>query len=189
MPLSGPQAEALHRAILDAFSQPELEQLLRHKLNQRLDEIAARGSLSETAHAVVDWADRRGRIPGLVVAILEERPNKPLVLAAVRELLSAPPAPAVAAQGPVLLTEDESRICTLDQMLRNPTLGRFRTITTLASAIDDNTEGHSLTRSLLRTMGARRNTRGKDLWTMAKYWEKNATGEWVLRAGVEPGTI
>ncbi len=73
-PTDGSKLQNIHEALLDAFQQAELEQLLSFKMNQRLADIAS-GNYSEIVFKVVGWARSRGRLGELVEHAKAERPG------------------------------------------------------------------------------------------------------------------
>jgi hypothetical protein len=77
---------------------------------------------------------------------------------------------------------------TLDSMLRNPKW-RFRTIERLARAIDDTSPDYAVTKELLKSIGARRNTGEVDSWTVEKHWVDDGSGGHVLKPGLAPSDI
>lgn len=77
MNLSGQQLESLHDAILDGFSKQDLAQLLRFKLNERLEVISDGDNLSETVFALIRWAESRGRLAELIREANLARPHQP----------------------------------------------------------------------------------------------------------------
>lgn len=90
--LTGDQLERLHAALLDAFSRAELAQLARLALDQNLDAIAGPGSLSEAISALIQWAERHGRMGDLAAAAARGRPQSRALAALAAALGGAPPA-------------------------------------------------------------------------------------------------
>lgn len=84
VPLDGAQVGALHEALLDAFTIPELKRLLLFELSADLDQIAPedRGDARETAYAVVRWAVRKQDIGllNLLAAALKANPRNPSLI-------------------------------------------------------------------------------------------------------------
>jgi len=71
-------AERLHRVTRDAYDRDSLEQLLKFRLGQRLDQITPAGSPFDTVvFQLILWADRDGRLLELAQAVAEGRPGRP----------------------------------------------------------------------------------------------------------------
>ena len=73
----GDKLDALHGALVDAFTPEDLERLASFRLSVRLDEIAKPGNLSDTVFALLDWAIRYGRLKDLLDGALLENPDNP----------------------------------------------------------------------------------------------------------------
>ncbi len=58
----------LHKAICDCYDLPELEQMVRFGLEQRLDELTKEAGLREIVFALIEWAARDGRVGELCSA-------------------------------------------------------------------------------------------------------------------------
>jgi hypothetical protein len=71
------QFERLHTLITEAFSYPELERLLRFRLDVRLEPITTLGPIDRTVFELLKWAESRGRLRELVLALAEARPDRP----------------------------------------------------------------------------------------------------------------
>ncbi|MFN8469043.1 MAG: effector-associated domain EAD1-containing protein [Caldilineaceae bacterium] len=84
VPLNGAHVGALHEALLDAFTVPELKHLLVFELSMDLDQIAPeeRGDARETVYAVVRWAIRQKEIGvlGLLAAAFKTNPGNPSLM-------------------------------------------------------------------------------------------------------------
>jgi hypothetical protein len=97
-PLSGKQVKQLQQALLSGFSFAELSQLVKMELNEQLDAIVPSGSsLSGAMFELVLWAERGGRTPELIKAVMAARPNSPAVAALAGFLgptATVPPPPA-----------------------------------------------------------------------------------------------
>lgn len=65
----------LHAAIVAAFSEAELKQLLADTFGVRLESVAQSGTMPEMALEVVQWAVRNNAMARLVQAIVKARPN------------------------------------------------------------------------------------------------------------------
>jgi hypothetical protein len=93
------QMQRLHEAILSAFNEAELRELVRFDLEQDLDGIVASGAFHKVVFDLLTWAERQGRTPALVAAIRKARPANAQVQAIAKELLveqtaePVPPAP------------------------------------------------------------------------------------------------
>jgi hypothetical protein len=109
MPLTGDQARQLHDAILSAFSRSDLEQLIRHELNEGLDAIAGSGPLSEVVFELILWADQRGRTEELIRAVQRARPVNPEIQSAAAVLLASLEVSTPHA-GPVATPQSANRI-------------------------------------------------------------------------------
>jgi hypothetical protein len=75
MALPGPLAQELHRILLDAFGQAELEQLVHFHLDIRLAVIAGGSNLSEVAYNLILATERLGRTEDLIAAVARSRPE------------------------------------------------------------------------------------------------------------------
>src|SRR6476660_2729862 len=76
MAMTGLQVKKLHHAILSGFSGSDLEQMMRLEMDERLDNIVPRDRpLNEIVFELIQWADQRGRINDLILAIQLARPN------------------------------------------------------------------------------------------------------------------
>jgi len=77
MELDGQIVEELQKAILGAFTAPELTRLVRTDLNENLDAISNSNNFTEVVFDLITWADRRGRIGELVAALQRQNPTNP----------------------------------------------------------------------------------------------------------------
>ena len=67
MALTGMEIEEICLALRSAFpSRSSLEQMVRFKLDKRLDEIVGNGAMQDVIFALVTWAEAQGRIPELL---------------------------------------------------------------------------------------------------------------------------
>jgi hypothetical protein len=100
--LTSAQIERLQTALLDAFDQAELAQLVRLELDQNLEAIAAGAALEEIAFNLIQWAERHARTGDLVRGAQRRRPHSRTLQALADELGNAAgePAPGPAAQPP-----------------------------------------------------------------------------------------
>jgi hypothetical protein len=124
------QLQKLQAAILSGFSGPDLEQLVRFEMDERLDALVSAGPLRDVAFNLIEWAERVGRVDDLVRALGRARPNNREVQAVVAELLP-PAAPAAPGSGPASL--DGPRRA----RLRAALLDQFPTRSGLAMLVDD----------------------------------------------------
>jgi hypothetical protein len=82
----------------------------------------------------------------------------------------------------------------LDEMLRNPRHA-FRKLRTLARVFGDDSPNLAVTKTILRSMGARRSLGEADVWIKEDNWVKgddgrvhrNAKGMYVLKKDIRPG--
>jgi hypothetical protein len=84
MTLPGPLAAEFHVALLDAYSEDELAQVVHFALDARLPQVAGGSNFAAVAHNLLLWAERQGRTGELVEAVGLSRPLNP----AVREFLA-----------------------------------------------------------------------------------------------------
>jgi hypothetical protein len=89
MSLDGDQAQKLHDAIVSGFDRPNLEQLVRFGLNERLDRISPDSRLDTVVFNLIQWADQEGRTAELIQAVQRARPNVPEIQAIAEALLAA----------------------------------------------------------------------------------------------------
>ncbi len=66
--MDGPEIEEIRQAILDAYDENGLEQMLRFRLNVRLAQITGNHEFSHRVFQVVEWADRSSRMTELIEA-------------------------------------------------------------------------------------------------------------------------
>lgn len=98
MPLRGEQSKRLHRALMSAFPRrTDLAQMVRFRLDENLETIAAGGSLSDLTFGLITWAEAAGRTQELVAGALAEQPRNPDMQSFAAELgLATSAAPIVA---------------------------------------------------------------------------------------------
>lgn len=65
-PLSGAQLGELHAALLGTFTPDSLRQMVAFHLDESLDAIAGGPNFSAVVFALLDWAQRHGRLPELL---------------------------------------------------------------------------------------------------------------------------
>jgi hypothetical protein len=130
MPLSGDQARKLHAAILSGFSGPDLEQVLRFDLNERLDNITGSGPLSAVVMNLITWAEQNGKTDDLVRAVQRARPNNNEIQAAAKSILSPTPS-AVPKPGATKLDGTQR------SRMRSALIDQFPTRPDLAMLVDE----------------------------------------------------
>lgn len=86
--LSGQQKEQLQQAIVDAFDQEELKELLDFRLDLKLDHIAPGAGFDTVVFDVIQKAEREGWTADLLRAIAAKRPNRPDLRSLVARLLT-----------------------------------------------------------------------------------------------------
>lgn len=76
MEFTGKQLKKIHAAFCKSFvSRQQLAQFLRYELNERLDEIASSGNLSEILFDLICWAEVNGKVGEILQAAKREYPN------------------------------------------------------------------------------------------------------------------
>jgi hypothetical protein len=75
MDLTGEQRMELQNALCDAFSGGEFEQLVRHRLDDVLGNVAKPGPLRQVVFEVISAYERLGIIEKLIQAVIRERPD------------------------------------------------------------------------------------------------------------------
>ncbi len=86
--LSGSQTERLYKAILTGFNPDELRRLLAYRFNNEPTYAIPASPQEALVFELIEWFIRRAWERRLVVAILEARPNHPLVAEIAQELLT-----------------------------------------------------------------------------------------------------
>src|SRR5207248_723334 len=82
MSFSGSQAKRITEALCAAFpDRAELARMVKFGLNENLNTISQGATLTEDALALVEWADRLGRLAALHAAAKKENPAFSLTLA------------------------------------------------------------------------------------------------------------
>jgi hypothetical protein len=98
--LTGQQVAQLQAALLDAFDQAELTQMMKVDLGEDLDSIVGGRTRTEVVFNLLGWADRHGRVSDLVRSAQALRPASPALATLAAELGGAPgaatPSPAAA---------------------------------------------------------------------------------------------
>jgi len=87
--LSSAQVTLLQTALLDAFDQAELTQMVKVELGENLESIAGSGVLSTIIFALIQWAERHARVGDLVRGALIQRPGNRALAALANELAGA----------------------------------------------------------------------------------------------------
>lgn len=77
MPLTGQQFKSFQDALLEAYDQASLQQVVRIGLDEKLDTIAGGANLKELTFNLIQWAERTGRVDDLLAATLKENPSSP----------------------------------------------------------------------------------------------------------------
>lgn len=75
--LSGEQFGQMQKAFVNTFSESELAQLLRIRLDRDLHEVAGSGPKAKVVYELIDKADRDGWVEDLIRAALAESPRSP----------------------------------------------------------------------------------------------------------------
>jgi Effector-associated domain 1 len=74
--LTGPQKQQLHNAILAAFRENDLAELLLFDMDVRMRQVVEAGPLRIVVFDLIDWVDQQGRINEFLTAIARARPHK-----------------------------------------------------------------------------------------------------------------
>ena len=88
--LSGPQFKQFHAALLDAYTEADLEQMTRLEMNVNLDAVAGGSNLNSIAFNLIDWAQRTGRLGELIQAATTFVPGNSELQAFVASLQKVP---------------------------------------------------------------------------------------------------
>ncbi len=75
MKLTTRQRKQIETALLDGFDMAGLERMLRLEMDVFLEQVAGGNNLTETVHALVDWAERTDNVPDLIAAAHRSNPN------------------------------------------------------------------------------------------------------------------
>lgn len=67
--------ESVNLALLDAYREDDLERVVRYGLDVELSSVATGRDLTAIVFRLTDWAERAGRLPELVEAVKEDRPQ------------------------------------------------------------------------------------------------------------------
>jgi Novel STAND NTPase 1/Sulfatase-modifying factor enzyme 1/Effector-associated domain 1 len=79
MRLTGPQFNQIQEALLDAYDEAGLRQIVRAGLDKDLPQIAGGGNVTEIAYNLVAWADRQNRVQELIEAAVAGNPTNPML--------------------------------------------------------------------------------------------------------------
>jgi hypothetical protein len=75
--LSGPQFKKFHEALLAAFDQEALTQMVRMEMGVNINSVAGGSNLSAIAFNLIDWAQRTGRLSELIAAAARSSGDNP----------------------------------------------------------------------------------------------------------------
>lgn len=75
MRLTGAQGERLSITLRDAFTKDQLEQLLKYRLNRRLDDISLKPNMRAIVFDIIGDAERQGWLADLIGAALDVNPG------------------------------------------------------------------------------------------------------------------
>jgi hypothetical protein len=75
--LTGPQFKQLHAALLAAYTEESLAQMLKLELDVDLAHVAGGSNFSAVAFNLIDWAQRTGRLAALIAAAAAFTPASP----------------------------------------------------------------------------------------------------------------
>ena len=73
--LTGKQVDMMKQALLGAFDEPTLRQLLRIRLDVVWDEVVEGGTFTAKVFSLIEWAEKNGRVADLLRAAAGERPH------------------------------------------------------------------------------------------------------------------
>lgn len=85
MPLTGKHFRRIQDALLEAYDDFALKQMVRFELDDSLDRIAGQGNLEQRVFGLIDWADRAGRVDELVQAACRHNDSSPALKALLAE--------------------------------------------------------------------------------------------------------
>ncbi|WP_165220514.1 tetratricopeptide repeat protein [Aquisphaera insulae] len=74
--MNGDDLKKLHQAILGAFDEAGLRQILRFRLDLDLDQIVGPGPFSTRVFNLLQYAIQQGSMPDLIAAVAAERPRR-----------------------------------------------------------------------------------------------------------------
>ncbi len=84
--LTGPQFKQFHEALLAAFDQDSLTQMVRMEMGVNINSVAGGSNLSGVAFNLIDWAQRTGRLGELIAAAARSNTDNPEIKAFVASL-------------------------------------------------------------------------------------------------------
>lgn len=84
--LSGPQFKQFHEALLAAFDQEALTQMVRLEMGVNISSVAGGSNFSAVAFNLIDWAQRTGRLGELITAAARSNGANPEIKAFVASL-------------------------------------------------------------------------------------------------------
>ena len=84
--LTGRQYGALQKALIAAFTEESLTQMVKLELDENLAAIAGGSNLGAKVFALIDWAERTGRLSRLIQGALSANPDSPELNAFVASL-------------------------------------------------------------------------------------------------------
>jgi hypothetical protein len=77
---NGDRLQQFQKALLSAFpTTAKLKQMVRFKLDENLEAIAAGANLSETISNLIEWAEAEGKSEELLIAARKENPGNPVL--------------------------------------------------------------------------------------------------------------
>src|SRR5690242_19996197 len=76
MAMPGVTFKEIQDAIIDAYEEPDLKQVLRREMNVRMDVEVPPGAFGDRVFELVQWAEQRGREVELVQVTARDRPRK-----------------------------------------------------------------------------------------------------------------
>jgi hypothetical protein len=75
---NGERLQQFQKALLSAFpTTAKLKQMVRFRLDENLEAIAAGANLSETISNLIEWAEAEGKLEELLIAARKENPGNP----------------------------------------------------------------------------------------------------------------
>ncbi len=99
MPLSGDQFKRIQEALLDAYDESSLRQMVRTRLDITLDHVAGGGNLSEIVFNLIGWAERTGNVRALIDAATVDNPGNPALQALAKTVQGQPTSPSAKQSG------------------------------------------------------------------------------------------
>jgi len=77
---NGERLQQFQKALLSAFpTTAKLKQMVRFRLDENLEAIAAGANLSETISNLIEWAEAEGKSEELLIAARKENPGNPVL--------------------------------------------------------------------------------------------------------------